>query len=165
MSGEYTNKKVGRLIAAGSRSSIDDVVSIVSRLKAIHINEYADDQEGFSLGSPSSRNDALGRQVSAYRSIVMQTGASGPSDTVPLDEARNIVDDDFYSSVQQVMDSFSRIDQIEDQINSIEANTEILRTLEPPSYRPPSARGIYFYCLFCRNMFHSFGNLRDEPSR
>lgn len=131
MSGEYTNKKVGRLIAAGSRSSIDDVVSIVSRLKAIHINEYADDQEGFSLGSPSSRNDALGRQVSAYRSIVMQTGASGPSDTVPLDEARNIVDDDFYSSVQQVMDSFSRIDQIEDQINSIEANTEILRTLEP----------------------------------
>ena len=112
MSGEYTNKKVGRLIAAGSRSSIDDVVSIVSRLKAIHINEYADDQEGFSLGSPSSRNDALGRQVSAYRSIVMQTGASGPSDTVPLDEARNIVDDDFYSSVQQVMDSFPRIDPI-----------------------------------------------------
>ena len=106
MSGEYTNKKVGRLIAAGSRSAIDDVVSVVSRLKAIHMNEYEDDQEGFSLGSPSSRNDVLGSQVSTYRSIVMQTGATGPSDTVPLDEARNIVDGDFYSSVQQVMESF-----------------------------------------------------------
>ena len=84
MSGEYTNKKVGRLIAAGSRSAIDDVVSVVSRLKAIHMNEYEDDQEGFSLGSPSSRNDVLGSQVSTYRSIVMQTGATGPSDTCLL---------------------------------------------------------------------------------
>ena len=131
MSGEYTNKKVGRLIAAGSRSAIDDVVSVVSRLKAIHMNEYEDDQEGFSLGSPSSRNDVLGSQVSTYRSIVTQTGATGPSDTVPIDEARKMVDGDFYSSVQQVMESFSRIDQIEDEINSIEASTEILRTLEP----------------------------------
>ena len=53
MAGEYTNKKVGRLIAAGSRTHIDDVVSVISRLNAIHINEYADDQEGFSLGTPS----------------------------------------------------------------------------------------------------------------
>ena len=112
MSGEYTNKKVGRLIAAGSRSSIDDVVSVISKLKAIHMNDYADDQEGFRLGSPSSRNDVLGSQVSTYRSIVMQTGATGPNDTVPLNEARSIVDGDFYSSVQQVMESFSRVGQI-----------------------------------------------------
>lgn len=131
MAGEYTNKKVGRLIAAGSRTHIDDVVSVISRLNAIHINEYADDQEGFSLGTPSSRNNSLGRQVSTYRSIVMQTGASGPSDTVSLDTARNIVDDDFSLSVEQVMESFTRIGQIEDQINSIEANTEILRILQP----------------------------------
>ena len=131
MSGEYTNKKVGRLIAAGSRSSIDDVVSVISKLKAIHMNDYADDQEGFRLGSPSSRNDVLGSQVSTYRSIVMQTGATGPNDTVPLNEARSIVDGDFYSSVQQVMESFSRVGQIEDEINSIEASVEILTTLEP----------------------------------
>ena len=95
------------------------------------MNEYEDDQEGFSLGSPSSRNDVLGSQVSTYRSIVTQTGATGPSDTVPIDKARKMINGDFYSSVQQVMESFSRIDQIEDEINSIEASTEILRTLEP----------------------------------
>ena len=53
MVGEYTNKRVGRLIAAGSRSLIDDAVRVISRLKAIHMNEYEDDQEGFNLGTPS----------------------------------------------------------------------------------------------------------------
>ena len=42
MVGEYTNKRVGRLIAAGSRSLIDDAVRVISRLKAIHVNEYED---------------------------------------------------------------------------------------------------------------------------
>ena len=131
MSGEYTNKKVGRLIAAGSRSAIDDVVSVISRLKALHINDYADDEEGFTLGNPSSRNDILGSQVSTYRAIVTQTGASGPIETVPLNEARSIVDDDFTSSVQQIMQSFTRIGQIEDEIKANEANVEILTALEP----------------------------------
>jgi V/A-type H+-transporting ATPase subunit I len=131
MSGEYTNKKVGRLIAAGSRSAIDDVVSVISRLKAVHINDYADDEEGFALGTPSSRNDILGSQVSTYRAIVTQTGASGPTETVPLNEARSIVDDDFTSSVQQIMQSFTRIGQIEDEIKANEAGIEILTVLEP----------------------------------
>ncbi|MFL2952852.1 MAG: V-type ATP synthase subunit I [Candidatus Thalassarchaeaceae archaeon] len=131
MSGEYTNKKVGRLIAAGSRSVIDDVVSVISRLKAVHINDYADDQEGFTLGTPSSRNDTLGSQVSTYRAIVTQTGANGPTETVPLDEARSIVDNDFTSSVQQIMESFTRVGEIEDEINANESSVEILSVLEP----------------------------------
>ena len=75
MVGEYTNKRVGRLIAAGSRSLIDDAVRVISRLKAIHVNEYEDDQEGFNLGTPSDNNDSIGNQLSTYRSIVSQTGA------------------------------------------------------------------------------------------
>ena len=34
MVGEYTNKRVGRLIAAGSRSLIDDAVRVISRVKS-----------------------------------------------------------------------------------------------------------------------------------
>ena len=79
MVGEYTNKRVGRLIAAGSRSLIDDAVRVISRLKAIHVNEYEDDQEGFNLGNPSDNNDSIGNQLSTYRSIVYHTGAKGPS--------------------------------------------------------------------------------------
>ena len=97
MVGEYTNKRVGRLIAAGSRSLIDDAVRVISRLKAIHVNEYEDDQEGFNLGTPSDNNDSIGNQLSTYRSIVSQTGAKGPLEAVSMDYARQDNQSRFHS--------------------------------------------------------------------
>ena len=131
MTGEYTNKKVGRLIAAGSRSVIDDVVRVVSRLKAVHINDYQDDKEGFSLGEPSTHNERLGSELSTYRSIVSQTGAVGPSETVQLTEARKMINSDFTESVENLVSIFTRIDEIDDEIKLSQAEIEILELLEP----------------------------------
>ena len=131
MVGEYTNKRVGRIIAAGSRSLIDDAVKVISRLKAIHMNDYQDDQDGFNLGTPSENNDVLGNQLSTYRSIMAQTEAKGPKETVTLDEARNIINDDFTNTVESLVQMFSRMDEIRDEINNSSSEMEILALLEP----------------------------------
>ena len=131
MVGEYTNKRVGRLIAAGSRSLIDDAVGVISRLKAIHMNEYEDDQEGFNLGTPSDNSDSIGNQLSTYRSIVSQTGAKGPSEAVSMDYARGTISQDFTTTVENLVHMFSRIDQIKDEMNNISGEIEVLTKLEP----------------------------------
>ena len=131
MVGEYTNKRVGRLIAAGSRSLIDDAVRVISRLKAIHMNEYEDDQEGFNLGTPSDNNDSIGNQLSTFRSIVSQTGAKGPSEAVSMDYARGTISQDFTTTVENLVHMFSRIDQIKDEMNNISGEIEVLTKLEP----------------------------------
>ena len=45
---------MGRLIAAGSKNELGGAIDVLASLEALHIVDYDDSEEGFSMGMPLS---------------------------------------------------------------------------------------------------------------
>ena len=48
-----------RLIAAGSRSDLDDALRVCADLGVVHIEEHSADTEGVGIGSPNPDADGV----------------------------------------------------------------------------------------------------------
>ena len=55
--------QMGRLVAAGSKSNLAIAIDSLAALEALHIVDYDDSEEGFSLGTPDIKSEEVGRDL------------------------------------------------------------------------------------------------------
>ena len=123
---------MGRLLAAGTKDKIDDVIDALASLNALHIIEYDGSDEGFNLGVPKEESEIVGKRLNKLRSAASIVHFSGPKNPVSADKVRSELDDSLSKAVDELLEKSTRLDSVEGRLSSLqedEINIELLSSL------------------------------------
>lgn len=123
---------MGRLLAAGTKDKIDDVIDALASLNALHIIEYDGSDEGFNLGVPKEESEIVGKRLNKLRSAASIVDFSGPKNPVSADKVRSELDDSLSKAVDELLEKSTRLDSVEGRLSSLqedEINIELLSSL------------------------------------
>tara|TARA_Y100000741_G_C17989592_1_gene451419 strand:- start:44 stop:307 length:264 start_codon:yes stop_codon:yes gene_type:complete len=65
---QVKTQRMGRLLAAGTKDKIDDLIDALATLNALHIIEYDGSDDGFKLGTPKEESETVGMRLTKLRS-------------------------------------------------------------------------------------------------
>ncbi|MGB1568944.1 MAG: V-type ATP synthase subunit I [Candidatus Thalassarchaeaceae archaeon] len=123
---------MGRLLAAGTKDKIDDVVDALASLNALHIIEYDGSDEGFNLGVPKEESEIVGKRLNKLRSAASIVDFSGPKNPVSADKVRSDLDGSLSKAVDELLEKSTRLDSVEGRLSSLqedESTIELLSSL------------------------------------
>ena len=123
---------MGRLLAAGTKDKIDDVIDALASLNALHIIEYDGSDEGFNLGVPKEESEIVGKRLNKLRSAASIADFSGPKNPVSADKVRSDLDDSLSKAVDELLEKSTRLDSVEGRLSSLqedESTIELLSSL------------------------------------
>ena len=123
---------MGRLLAAGTKDKIDDVIDALASLNALHIIEYDGSDEGFNLGVPKEESEIVGKRLNKLRSAASIVDFSGPNNPVSADKVRSDLDDSLSKAVDELLEKSTRLDSGEGRLSSLqedEGTIELLSSL------------------------------------
>ncbi len=123
---------MGRLLAAGTKDKIDDVIDALASLNALHIIEYDGSDEGFNLGVPNEESEIVGKRLNKLRSAASIVDFSGPKNPVSADKVRSELDDSLSKAVDELLEKSTRLDSVEGRLSSLqedEITIELLSSL------------------------------------
>jgi V/A-type H+-transporting ATPase subunit I len=122
---------MSRLTAAGTLSKVDEAVSVLAEMKAVHLLDYPGDEEGFDLGSPTEESEEIGRDLNRYRSASSQLELVSPRILLEPEPIRNKLAGELPSLVEMMLGHTERIDTITGELSSIEEECASLQVLQP----------------------------------
>ncbi len=111
---------MGRLLAAGTKDKIDDVIDALASLNALHIIEYDGSDEGFNLGVPKEESEIVGKRLNKLRSAASIVDFSGPKNPVSADKVRSELDDSLSKAVDELLEKSTRLDSVEGRLSSLQ---------------------------------------------
>ncbi|MGB1628178.1 MAG: V-type ATP synthase subunit I [Candidatus Thalassarchaeaceae archaeon] len=123
---------MGRLLAAGTKDKIDDVIDALASLNALHIIEYDGSDEGFNLGVPKEESEIIGKRLNKLRSAASIVDFSGPKNPVSADKVRLDLDGSLSKAVDELLEKSTRLDSVEGRLSSLqedESTIELLSSL------------------------------------
>ena len=123
---------MGRLLAAGTKDKIDDVIDALASLNALHIIEYDGSDEGFNLGVPKEESEIVGKRLNKLRSAASIVDFSGPKNPDSADKVRSDLDDSLSKAVDELLEKSTRLDSVEGRLSSLqedESTIELLSSL------------------------------------
>lgn len=129
---QIKTQSMGRLLAAGTKDKIDDVIDALASLNALHIIEYDGSDEGFNLGVPKEESEIVGKRLNKLRSAASIVDFSGPKNPVSADKVRSELDDSLSKAVDELLEKSTRLDSVEGRLSSLqedEINIELLSSL------------------------------------
>ena len=125
-------QKMGRLIAAGVKNKIDDLIDALASLNALHFIEYDGAEEGFELGTPKDEAEVIGKRLNQLRSAASIVNVSGPGEKVSAAQVRSDLDDSLTHAVELLLEKSTNLDSVENKLSSLKenvANLELLASL------------------------------------
>ena len=128
---QVNTQQMGRMVAAGNKEDLGQIVDILARLEALHIIDYDGSEDGFSLGSPEEGSEEVGRELVKARAAASVVEASGPARPVPAGPVRDSLGGELPSKIDQVLLDSSRIDDLENEISSLAEEEEALSQISP----------------------------------
>ncbi len=129
---QIKTQRMGRLLAAGTKDKIDDVIDALASLNALHIIEYDGSDEGFNLGVPKEESEIVGKRLNKLRSAAYIVDFSGPKNPVSADKVRSELDDSLSKAVDELLEKSTRLDSVEGRLSSLqedEITIELLSSL------------------------------------
>ena len=129
---QIKTQRMGRLLAAGTRDKIDDVIDTLASLNALHIIEYDGSDEGFNLGVPKEESEIVGKRLNKLRSAASIVDFSGPKNPVSADKVRSELDGSLSKAVDELLEKSTRLDSVEGRLSSLqedESTIELLASL------------------------------------
>ena len=128
---QVNTQQMGRLVAAGSIDNLDEAVNTLARLEALHIIDYDGSEEGFSLGSPNPSSEEVGKVLVRARSAASIISTDGPDNPVPQAPVRKSLSDELPSKIDELLQASSRMDDLENEISTLEEEMEGLSMVAP----------------------------------
>ena len=110
---QVQTRQMGRLTAAGTLDKLDDTLSLLARLKALHFVEYDGSEVDLSLGTPNDKAEEIAKLLNKTRAAVAQVEPAGPSKAASLATVRKSIDDGLEDKVDSLLGDLSRMDEIE----------------------------------------------------
>ena len=129
---QIKTQRMGRLLAAGTKDKIDDVIDALASLNALHIIEYDGSDEGFNLGVPKEESEIIGKRLNKLRSAASIVDFSGPKNPVSADKVRSELDGSLSKAVDELLEKSTRLDSVEGRLSSLqedESTIELLSSL------------------------------------
>ena len=129
---QIKTQRMGRLLAAGTKDKIDDVIDALASLNALHIIEYDGSDEGFNLGVPKEESEIVGKRLNKLRSAASIVDFSGPKNPVSADKVRSELDGSLSKAVDELLEKSTRLDSVEGRLSSLqedESTIELLSSL------------------------------------
>ena len=129
---QVKTQRMGRLLAAGTKDKIDDVIDALASLNALHIIEYDGSDEGFNLGVPKEESEIVGKRLNKLRSAASIVDFSGPKNPVSADKVRSELDGSLSKAVDELLEKSTRLDSVEGRLSSLqedESTIELLSSL------------------------------------
>ena len=117
---QIKTQRMGRLLAAGTKDKIDDVIDALASLNALHIIEYDGSDEGFNLGVPKEESEIVGKRLNKLRSAASIVDFSGPKNPVSADKVRSELDDSLSKAVDELLEKSTRLDSVEGRLSSLQ---------------------------------------------
>ena len=128
---QVQTRQMGRLTAAGTLDKLDDTLSLLAKLKALHFVDYDGSEDDLSLGTPNEKSEEIAKLLNKTRAAVAQVEPAGPSKAASLAAVRKSIDDGLEDKVDSLLGDLSRIDEIENSISSQSEEESVLSLLSP----------------------------------
>ena len=122
-------QRMGRLIAAGSKDKIDEMIDCLANLNALHFIEYDGLEEGFNLGSPKEEAEIIGRRLNKLRSAASIVEGKNPKKPVSINKVRSELDDSLPSAVESLLEKSTRLDLVDNQLSSLREDKAFLELI------------------------------------
>ena len=100
---QVQTKQMGRLTAAGTLDKLDDALSLLAQLKALHFVDYDGSMDDLSLGTPNEKAEEIAKLLNKTRAAVAQVEPTGPSKAAPLAAVRKSIDEDLEGRVDSLL--------------------------------------------------------------
>ena len=126
---QVKTQQMGRLLAAGSKDLIDEVVDALAELNALHIIEYDGTDEGFNLGTPKEEAEEVGKRLSKLRSAASLVDVSGPKKPVSAKKVRSELENNLSKAVEYLLEKSTRLDSVENSLSSLEEEAAVLELI------------------------------------
>jgi len=126
---QIKTQRMGRLLAAGTKDKIDDVIDALASLNALHIIEYDGSDEGFNLGVPKEESEIVGKRLNKLRSAASIVDFSGPKDPVSADKVRSDLDGSLSKAVDELLEKSTRLDSVEGRLSSLQEDESAMELL------------------------------------
>jgi V/A-type H+-transporting ATPase subunit I len=120
---------MSRLLAAGTKDKIDDLIDALATLNALHIIEYDGSDDGFKLGTPKEESETVGMRLTKLRSAASIVDFDGPKDPVQADKVRSELDGALSEAVDNLLEKSTRLDSVENRLSSLEEERSVLELL------------------------------------
>ena len=128
---QVNTQQMGRMVAAGIKTKLDDAIGILAELGVLHIIDYDGTEDGFTLGSPAPGSEEIGRDLVKARAAASIVSASGPDKPVPSEPVRRSLDSDLPQRIDHLLERSSRIDELGNEIASLEEEEGRLSDVAP----------------------------------
>ena len=128
---QVQTRQMGRLTAAGTLDKLDDALSLLARLKALHFIDYDGSEDDLSLGKPNDKAEEIAKLLNKTRAAAAQVEPSGPSKAASLTTVRKSIDEGLEDKVDTLLGDLSRMDEIENSISSQSEEESVLSLLSP----------------------------------
>ena len=123
--------QMGRLVAAGTKSSMSEAIDKIAELEALHIVDYDDSEDGFSLGVPGEKSEEVGRDLVKARAAKSVLPVSAPSKPMSANEVRSRLEGSLQGDIEEILEISSRISDLETEIGALNEQESSLSELEP----------------------------------
>ena len=113
MVGEMTNRPMARIIAAGLKSNLDNVMNRLVSLNAIDIIDFdGEGEEGLDLGSPRKDHEEIAKQLSTYRRVLRWLTPERPEGKESESLVREWLSGSLGDAVNDVVAKIERIENL-----------------------------------------------------
>ena len=126
---QVKTQRMGRLLAAGTKDKIDQVIDALATLNALHFIEYDGSDDGFNLGTPKDESEMVGKRLTKLRSAASIVDYNGPKSPVSADKVRLELDSILSDAVDSLLEKSTRLDTVENILSSLREEESILELL------------------------------------
>ena len=123
--------QMGRLVAAGTKDRLNEAILKLADLEALHIVDYDDSEDGFSLGIPEEESEVVGRALVKARAATSVVKSSAPSKPISAEKIRKELGGELQNGIEEVLEISSRITELDNAISSLLEQEGNLEELEP----------------------------------
>ena len=126
---QIKTQRMGRLLAAGTKDKIDEVIDALATLNALHFIEYDGSDEGFNLGTPKDESEMVGKRLTKLRSAASIVDYNGPKSPVAAEKVRSELDGVLSDAVDVLLEKSTRLDTVENSLSSLREEESIMGLL------------------------------------
>jgi V/A-type H+-transporting ATPase subunit I len=155
-------QKMSRVVIAGTKDHMDKTIKTLYNLNLVHIEDYHEEQEGFSLGRPLKRGSRISEDLVNIRSISKNLGidkeveAADKSKRMSMRLASDSVQRDVLPLQKRILTIVERINALERRKTERENTRELLTMLS--AFPIP----LELYSGF-RNLETYVGTIKTDP--
>ena len=128
---QVNTNRMGRLLAAGMKSDIGEVVKLLSKINALHILDYDGSEEDFSLGKPLEGAEEVGRELNKMRSALSMIKVNQPEKRRDYTGIKNRLIDDLPGKVDNLIELTESLTEYYEKKESLQEKESILEMLAP----------------------------------